>query len=193
MFEIQSILTEGRNKIEATHVIDPKDNYSYVLGLFLIKRFTDEEIFNYYMDCKQLSFSECFSELKNKFVSDQQDSEIQVQIADNYALVLKTVCPITYTKLKYPAKGENCQHIECFSLPTYIAANRKYATFSCPICKKKSVNLVVDKFQMHLFEKLSEDVKDLQIGRDLVAKNEAESVVIDLNHFYVELLKQEQM
>lgn len=50
LYELQSILKHGRNIIEANQIIDPKDNNVYVLGLFLVKKFSDDEIINYYME-----------------------------------------------------------------------------------------------------------------------------------------------
>jgi hypothetical protein len=50
LYELQTILSQGRNIIEANQIIDSKDNNVYVIGLYLVKKFSDEEIVNYYME-----------------------------------------------------------------------------------------------------------------------------------------------
>ena len=104
--EIDCILKVGRNKIEGAHVETKKDSSTYMVGLFLIKKFTDEEILDYYMKNCMVPVTKSFEQIQGKFNIDQQDAEVQIQIEESYALVLKTFCPITLTLLKYPARGE---------------------------------------------------------------------------------------
>jgi hypothetical protein len=49
------------------------------------------------------------------------------------------VCPISMRPLKYPGKGKDCDHSQCFDLKTFL----KYALITgqwiCPVCRRELV------------------------------------------------------
>jgi len=51
---------------------------------------------------------------------------------------LKLACPITMDRVQEPVRGENCQHLQCFSLSPYLVINSKMSAFNkrwvCPLC-----------------------------------------------------------
>ena len=53
-----------------------------------------------------MSYEDSLKMIKEKFNLDQKDSEIQVQIEDDYSLIVKLSCPITFTQIKLPVRGE---------------------------------------------------------------------------------------
>lgn len=63
---------------------------------------------------------------------------------------------LVYRRLAYKkaGRGKLCKHFQCFDLERYISLNSKKetATWKCPHCKKRSVELIRDV----LFEKISE-------------------------------------
>ena len=62
------------------------------------------------------------------------DADVQAG-EETISITLK--CPITLTKIKYPARGEECKHFQCFDMFTWLSANEKKPTMKCPICSKK--------------------------------------------------------
>jgi hypothetical protein len=90
-----------------------------------VKRFTDQEIVDCHLEKKLQPIDLSVAQIEEKFNIDKEDKDIQIQLEDNYALILKTKCPITFTRLQVPVRGDRCSHIECFSLPSYLAMNRK--------------------------------------------------------------------
>jgi hypothetical protein len=55
--------------------------------------------------------------------------------------------------MKNPAKGQWCDHYECFELDTYIAQNISSKIWKCPVCPAdKPVILYKDEFMMALIE-----------------------------------------
>ncbi len=62
------------------------------------------------------------------------DTQLAI-LEDEYKLSL--MCPVTKTKIKIPAKGLNCEHLECFDLRPFLELfYLNSAAPSCPICKK---------------------------------------------------------
>ena len=186
VLEIQSVLSEGRNTIEVVQVMDNKDNFIYMVGIYLCKRFSDFEISEYYLTNKLLSYESSLNMIKEKFNQDQKDSDVQVQIEDDYSLIVKLACPITFTQIKLPVRGERCEHIEWFSLQNYLHLNRSYKTFSCPICKKMSINLVFDNFQSFLLSKIDWEASQLLVDKSLIAVSDDGKVKFDLNQILLE-------
>eukprot|EP00930_Biecheleria_cincta_P075029 TRINITY_DN62226_c0_g1_i1.p1 TRINITY_DN62226_c0_g1~~TRINITY_DN62226_c0_g1_i1.p1 ORF type:complete len:561 (+),score=110.78 TRINITY_DN62226_c0_g1_i1:78-1685(+) len=47
-------------------------------------------------------------------------------------------CPITLVRIKTPARGYKCQHVQCFDLDAYLVSNYRMEAFNkrwhCPVC-----------------------------------------------------------
>jgi hypothetical protein len=43
-------------------------------------------------------------------------------------------CPLSYQRIKTPARGRRCRHDACFDLATFIAASARHSTWNCPLC-----------------------------------------------------------
>ena len=67
-------------------------------------------------------------------------------------------CPITRQLMRYPARGEQCDHIQCFDLESYLRANSDRLTWKCPICKQQALieHVIVDEY----LENIIRDVKE---------------------------------
>lgn len=59
-------------------------------------------------------------------------------------------CPITGKLMKFPGRGINCSHQQCFDLKTFLKIANKSGRFFCPICQKKIEvsQLVISKFAL---------------------------------------------
>ena len=47
-------------------------------------------------------------------------------------VVLK--CPITRQRLRLPARGCECRHIQCFDLESFLQMNCDRPSWRCPVC-----------------------------------------------------------
>lgn len=78
----------------------------------------------------------------------QDQSEISCLTTDK----LKLLCPLTMERVEVPVRGENCQHLQCFSLEAFLVSNSKMSAFNnrwvCPICSLvlRPIDLRVDAF-----------------------------------------------
>jgi len=44
-------------------------------------------------------------------------------------------CPITFRRITLPARGNECRHIQCFDLESYLQLNAERGLWRCPVCK----------------------------------------------------------
>ena len=99
--------------------------------------------------CQNLEENQTIEMIKKKFGlgSDSENFEI---LEDYYKLSL--LCPLTKKRLQLPARGTNCQHLECFDLRSYLSLTHNSILTNCPICKSYFVKstLRIDKFTLKI-------------------------------------------
>lgn len=54
---------------------------------------------------------------------------------DQASLKVSLKCPITFKRIVLPARGQECKHIQCFDLESYLQVNSERGTWRCPVCK----------------------------------------------------------
>ena len=67
-------------------------------------------------------------------VVDDDDDDDLVQSSVRLSLT----CPLSRTRLKVPVRGDQCRHLECFDLSSYLemAQVTKPAKWKCPMCNR---------------------------------------------------------
>ena len=115
-------------------------NPIYVLAVLLVKRQTALELSQHVVAHNKLTIEESKNQIIRKF-EDQKDvgiSEIKVDL----------VCKLTYTPLNLPARGINCQHIDCFDLLYFLKSmeNNNLRKWTCPLCRKYCSKIIIDDY-----------------------------------------------
>uniref|UniRef100_A0A1L8DIB2 Putative zn-finger transcription factor n=1 Tax=Nyssomyia neivai TaxID=330878 RepID=A0A1L8DIB2_9DIPT len=75
-------------------------------------------------------------------------------------------CPITFKKISLPARGQECRHLACFDLESYLQINCERGNWRCPICNKSALTetLEVDQYMWAILNSLStQDVDEVII------------------------------
>lgn len=45
-------------------------------------------------------------------------------------------CPITFNRINLPARGQDCKHLQCFDLESYLRLNGDRGSgWKCPVCR----------------------------------------------------------
>jgi len=71
-------------------------------------------------------------------------------------------------RIKLPARGVNCCHLNVFDLQTFLVLNRKTNKYQCPYCKRYANNLYVDGVILEFLQnKKNFDVDEILIDKDL--------------------------
>eukprot|EP00730_Choanoeca_flexa_P014794 TRINITY_DN6597_c0_g1_i2.p1 TRINITY_DN6597_c0_g1~~TRINITY_DN6597_c0_g1_i2.p1 ORF type:complete len:544 (+),score=98.77 TRINITY_DN6597_c0_g1_i2:163-1794(+) len=58
------------------------------------------------------------------------DAEIISAAEDKVGLT----CPFTCTRIKHPARGRHCRHVQCFDARNFLAMNERKPDWACPVC-----------------------------------------------------------
>ena len=70
-------------------------------------------------------------------------------------------------RIKLPARGINCCHLNVFDLETFLLLNRKTNKYQCPYCKRYANNLYIDGIILDFIKnKNNFDVDEILIDKD---------------------------
>ncbi|CAD8141965.1 unnamed protein product [Paramecium octaurelia] len=89
-------------------------------------------------------------------------SQIKVDFCKNEIKVDKSkvslICQYSFDLIKIPARGEFCQHQQCFSLNNYLdmMIHAEHMKWICPICKKNCISLRIDQYQWEILKKIQQ-------------------------------------
>jgi hypothetical protein len=115
--------------------------------------------------------------IKNKFDSKTG----MVQIISEY-LKLSLVCPISQNRIRVPARGIHCTHVECFDIESFLLLHGLTASQNCPICNKSAPLLKIDLFFSKILDQLAAPVSEIELSSDSSwreLREENEFIIID--------------
>ena len=70
-------------------------------------------------------------------------------------------------RIKLPARGINCCHLNVFDLQTFLLLNRKTNKYQCPYCKRYANNLYIDGIILDFINNEKNiDVDEILIDKD---------------------------
>ncbi len=104
--------------------------------------------------CPKLNENETIQMIRKKFGYGCELDNFEI-LEDYYKLSL--LCPLTKQRLELPARGTNCQHLECFDLRSYLSLTYDSILTNCPICKSYFVKstLRIDKFVLNILSDMN--------------------------------------
>ncbi|XP_076327906.1 zinc finger MIZ domain-containing protein 1-like isoform X2 [Tachypleus tridentatus] len=82
------------------------------------------------------------------------------------AIKVSLKCPITFKRINLPARGEDCKHIQCFDVQSYLQLNCERESWRCPVCNKTAMleKLEIDQYMWAVLNKLSKsEVEEITI------------------------------
>ena len=97
---------------------------------------------------------------------------LKKNVDDNNVLSIKEKINLLdlYTeseKIKLPARGINCCHLNVFDLKTFLLLNRKTNKYQCPYCKRYANNLYIDGIILDFInDKNNSDVNEILLDID---------------------------
>ena len=148
-----SDVKSGSNSVQLKYVkgSDPRNpdaEETYVAAVYLVKKISCEILVQNIKAENKRSVEDC----KKMLAEEIANSSIDID---------KVLCPLTCVfdmqTLKTPAKGAYCKHPNCFSLENFVNLwyKNNQRKWTCPICKVKSYDLIVDSY----FEEILQDAK----------------------------------
>jgi len=73
----------------------------------------------------------------------------------------RLTCPITLARMKTPARGRRCQHLQCFDVEAYLTVNSRMAfnqRWLCPVCNAttRPAELFIDAYLLRVLAKTAD-------------------------------------
>ncbi|CCE78308.1 Piso0_000928 [Millerozyma farinosa CBS 7064] len=151
------------NKVEMAYAGTKE---SYLLYIYIVSVIKPETLLNDVLNSPHISREATISEIKKEYNHDDnesQDDDIMISVS---SLSLK--CPLTYVRMKYPAKSIFCKHIQCFDCSSYLQLQDQLPNWICPICSNhiELTHLAISDYFMEVLNNSSEEVESVNINPD---------------------------
>ncbi|CAH9117130.1 unnamed protein product, partial [Cuscuta europaea] len=77
-------------------------------------------------------------------------------------------CPISFTRIKIPVKGQSCKHLQCFDYDNYLDINSRRPLWRCPHCNQHVCfpDIRIDQVMAKVLEQAGEYINDVIISLD---------------------------
>lgn len=84
------------------------------------------------------------------------------------ATVMSLSCPISYTRMKYPAKSIRCQHLQCFDALWFLHSQLQIPTWQCPVCQVPVTleRLAICQYVDDILRSCGEEVEQVELFAD---------------------------
>ncbi|KAG0668280.1 hypothetical protein C6P45_004839 [Maudiozyma exigua] len=156
----QYLLDSGSNSID---IIFAQTTSKYIASCFVVQIKSPEDLLQEIIHKR----TKIRTDLTLTFIKETLDSESDDDFVTT-SMVLSLQCPISYTKMKYPARSVDCKHLQCFDALWYLHSQQQVPTWSCPVCSKRVPyeNLRISEYVETIVKQTDDDVEQVQINRD---------------------------
>ena len=135
-------IKQGPNFLEVAQFLDDS---TYVCAVYVTKLVNIYDMTRYVRLYRTESYMESYDRLKTIVASNP------MFLKD----VINVRCPITLSRLKMPARGDKCTHLQCFEVENFLWINTICKKWVCPICMKRAYRISVDSFMLQVLKKVN--------------------------------------
>lgn len=155
--------TDLRNCLQNTLKITwEQEPHDYMAAVFVAQKLTCNELL---VELKKKPLRA--SEKTKKLIKKSMESDADMGVDSMFATVQD---PLSKTRMRLPARGVDCIHLQCFDAIQFLQMNEQKQTWICPLCKKKVKfeNLEVDEFFLNIIQSpnLSKDCENVILLQD---------------------------
>lgn len=99
----------------------------------------------------------------NEALMQQRNSEE----VESYGVVLDMTDQLTLLPIKYPVRGNYCEHIACFCLKNFLQnlVDSQHKRMTCPLCGEIMTRFIFDKLISTIIKNKSQDVEQITITK----------------------------
>ncbi|XP_060845230.1 E3 SUMO-protein ligase PIAS2-like [Rhopalosiphum padi] len=105
--------------------------YSYLTSVFVVQNLTWQHLL---VELKKRPIRT--SEITLKFIEKFMSKRVGFNLDSVFITIMD---PLTKLRLKLPARGVKCVHLQCFDAISFLQINEQKLIWSCPICNKQMV------------------------------------------------------
>ncbi|XP_031562916.1 zinc finger MIZ domain-containing protein 1-like isoform X5 [Actinia tenebrosa] len=159
---LKTVCKPGRNTIQITVTACC---CSHLFVLQLVHRPSVSSVLQSLLRKRLLPAEHCIAKVKKNFALCSTTSSSDDGV-EQTAIKVSLKCPITFRRITLPARGNECKHIQCFDLESYLRLNCERGSWKCPVCNKTALleGLEVDQFVWGILTSLaSSDIEEVTI------------------------------
>lgn len=149
------------NALEVVYAFQTK---TFLLYCYIVETVSPEALFAKILkDAPRILKQATISQLKKEFEESQNNDDI-MELTTKISLR----CPLSYMRMKVPARSERCQHVQCFDCLSFIQSQSQVTTWTCPICNipLKLKDLMVSDYMVDILKVTDEAVDNVEILHD---------------------------
>jgi len=158
--EYTNLKTCLQNTLKITWLNEP---YIYVTGVFVVEKLTLENLLIELKNKRIIRAAEKTMDLIKKFFEREADFGVN-------CVFIAIMDPLSNLRMKLPARGVGCLHLQCFDAIEFLRMNEQKQTWLCPICQKpvKFENIEIDEYFLNVVKSsnLSEECKYIILLKD---------------------------
>lgn len=134
----------------------------FLLYLYIVETYSSEQVFEIAAKNPRMHRDSTISDIKKEY--EESDNDDIVMATSTISLK----CPLSISRMKNPAKGVFCQHLQCFDLQSFIYSQETIPDWRCPICqnKIKLQDLAINDFLLDALNNTHEDVESISLKKD---------------------------
>lgn len=147
----------SQNKLDLVYAFAKTD---YLMFCYIVEMVSPETLFEKILNQPHILKVATLKEIQRE--QDEEDDLVEMQE------VITLKCPLTYSKLKYPAKSLYCKHIQCFDALSFLQLQEQTPTWSCPICQKNITvkTLAIDDYLYEVIKATKDSDEAIEINHD---------------------------
>lgn len=151
--------TTQQNTLEIIYAFTKSEYYIYC---YIVEQVSPEELLQEVLRHPKILKAATLHYLK-KTLHEEEDDDLLTT-----STVMTLQCPISYTRMKYPAKSIMCKHLQCFDALWYIYSQMQIPTWQCPVCQIdiELKNLAICQFVDELLHDSDEDTEQIELSSD---------------------------
>ena len=179
-FRSENLIYDANIVVIDDYIYDKKPNRLEVIVNYIIEENLESTNFAVSIDCCEIirDPKEIIQKIpiyrekrRLKELLQKNEDENTVNNNDTLSTLLEKINLMDlYTeteKIKLPARGMNCWHLNVFDLRTFLLLNRKTNKYQCPYCKRYSINLYIDGVILDfLNNKKNFDVEEILMDKE---------------------------
>lgn len=139
-----------------------KEQHEYMAGVYVIQKLTLNDLLEQLKKRPSRTYQNT-----QEFIKKSMESDADMGV-DSMLITLQD--PLTKLRMKFPARGVECIHLQCFDVIQFLQMNEQKQTWSCPICKKnvKFDDIEIDDFFLNMLQSsnLSKECENIILLKD---------------------------
>ncbi|XP_008211364.1 zinc finger MIZ domain-containing protein 2 isoform X2 [Nasonia vitripennis] len=162
---LKDICQNGRNTIQITV---SACCCSHLFVLQLVHRPSVQSVLQGLLRKRLLTAEHGVTKIKRNFSNTHPSNGMPTEkdALEHTSIKVSLKCPITLKRITLPARGQDCKHIQCFDLESYLQLNCERGNWRCPVCTKPAQleGLEVDQYMWGILNNTnSPDVEEVTI------------------------------